>query len=92
VASDLLISRVAPVDAAALGPRFRLYSVVSLVILGLCGGLTFLEAPQVGLDGPTPWIGVWERINVGVFLLWVIVLAIAVWPGVPHAMDRRALS
>ena len=24
---------------------------------------------------PTPWIGVWERINIGVFLLWVVVLA-----------------
>ena len=24
-----------------------------------------------------PWLGVWERINLGVFLLWVVVLAIA---------------
>jgi hypothetical protein len=26
---------------------------------------------------PTPWIGVWERINIGVYMLWVVVLAIA---------------
>jgi hypothetical protein len=26
---------------------------------------------------PTPLIGVWERINIGVFLLWVVMLAIA---------------
>ena len=25
----------------------------------------------------TPWIGVWERINIGVFLLWIVVLATA---------------
>jgi hypothetical protein len=25
---------------------------------------------------PTPWIGVYERINIGVFLLWVVVLGI----------------
>ena len=27
-------------------------------------------------DGcPTPWIGLWERINISVFLLWIAVLA-----------------
>jgi hypothetical protein len=39
--------------------------------------LTFLEAPGVGDNLPTPWIGVWERINIGVFLLWVAVFAAA---------------
>jgi flavodoxin len=34
---------------------------------------------------PTPWIGVWERINVGVFLLWVIVLASALLRMPKHA-------
>jgi hypothetical protein len=24
---------------------------------------------------PTPWIGLWERINISVFLMWVVVLA-----------------
>ena len=24
---------------------------------------------------PTPWIGLWERINISVFLLWVVVLS-----------------
>jgi len=24
---------------------------------------------------PTPWVGVWERINTNVFMLWVVVLA-----------------
>jgi len=74
--------------AAALGPRFRAYSLVSLAILGVCGALTFAEAPQVAVNGPTPWIGLWERINLGVFLVWVIVLAVAVWPDAPRATDR----
>jgi hypothetical protein len=76
------------VGATALGPRFRVYSLVSLVILGVCGALTFAEAPQVALNGPTPWIGLWERINLGVFLVWIIVLAVAVWPGAPRSTDR----
>ena len=61
--------------AAAFGKRFRLYSLASLAVLAVFGALTFLDAPRVGANLPTPWIGVWERIDIGVFLLWVIVLA-----------------
>jgi hypothetical protein len=63
--------------AAALGKAFRFYSIATFVVLLGFGVLTFREAPRVGADQPTPFIGVWERINIGVFLLWVIVLAIA---------------
>ena len=63
--------------AAALGKWFRLYSIASLVILAAFGALTFLDAPRIAANLPTPWIGVWERINLGVFLLWVAVLATA---------------
>jgi uncharacterized membrane protein len=63
--------------AAAFGRRFRLYSVASLVILLVFGVLTFLDAPGVAANRPTPWIGVWERIDIGVFLLWEVVLAVA---------------
>ena len=63
--------------AAAFGSRFRLYSIASLVILMVFGALTFLDAPGIAANLPTPWIGVWERINVGVFLLWVVVVATA---------------
>ena len=61
--------------AAAFGWPFRLYSIVSLLILGIFGALTFVDAPGVAANLPTPWIGVWERINLGVFLVWVVVLA-----------------
>jgi hypothetical protein len=61
--------------AAAFGARFRVYSIATLVILVAFGALTFLDAPRLAANLPTPWMGVWERINVGVFLLWVVVLA-----------------
>ena len=61
--------------ATALGSRFRLYSIVTIWVLLVFGALTFLEAPQLQSNLPTPWIGLWERINISVFLLWVIVLA-----------------
>ena len=63
--------------AAALGPQFRVYTIASGVALIVCGLLTSLEAPNVAANLPTPWIGVWERINIGVFLLWVAVLSVS---------------
>jgi hypothetical protein len=61
--------------ATAFGKRFRLYSIVSIVVLLTFGALTFIEAPRLQANLPTPWIGLWERINISVFLLWVVVLA-----------------
>jgi hypothetical protein len=63
---------------AAFGTRFRRYSIATLLTLLAFGALTFLDAPRVQANLPTPWLGVWERINIGVFLLWVVVLATAV--------------
>jgi len=62
--------------AAAFGKRFRIYSIISLAILIVFGILTGLDGPAIGKNLPTPFIGIWERINIGVFLLWVVVLAI----------------
>ena len=44
---------------------------------------TFLEAPAVATNQPTPLTGLWERINIGVFLLWVVVLAIELLRKIP---------
>jgi len=62
--------------AAAFGKQFRFYSIATFVILLVFGVLTFLDAPGVAVNHPTPLIGVWERINIGVFMVWVMVLAI----------------
>jgi hypothetical protein len=65
--------------ATAFGKRFSVYSIVTIVVLLVFGGLTFAEAPRLPMNLPTPWIGLWERINISVFLLWVVVLAARVW-------------
>jgi len=75
--------------AAAFGKRFRLYSVATMVILIAFGALTGMDSPRIAANLPTPWIGVWERINIGVFLLWVVVLAIALLR-VEDAIRNRA--
>ena len=60
----------------AFGKKFRVYSIISLAVLTTFGILTGIEAPNIDANQPTPMIGIWERINIGVFLLWVIILAI----------------
>ncbi len=73
--SVLLMMLAIGFGAASFGKRFRIYSIATAVILFVFGALTGLHAPGVEANLPTPWIGVWERINIGVFLLWVTVLA-----------------
>jgi hypothetical protein len=63
--------------ASAFGKPFRRYSIATLAVLAAFGALTFVDAPRLAANLPTPWVGVWERINIGVFLLWVVVLAVA---------------
>ena len=65
--------------AAALGKGFRIYSIATFVVLLFFGVLTFLDAPKLSTGEATPFIGIWERINIGLFLLWVVVLAIALF-------------
>lgn len=80
--------------ASAFGRPFRLYSIVSAVVLLAFGALTFLEAPHLQTNLPTPWIGLWERINISVFLLWLMVLAIVLLraPNDQPRADRRAIE
>jgi hypothetical protein len=65
--------------ATALGRAFRVYSIATAVALAAFAVLTFRDAPRLGANQLTPLIGVWERINIGLFLLWMVVLALAVW-------------
>ena len=66
--------------ASAFRKSFRLYSIATIVVLLTFGAVTFLEAPRLEANQPTPWIGLWERINISVFLLWVVMLGAVLWP------------
>jgi hypothetical protein len=81
--------------AAAFGKRFRLYSIATIALLVVFGALTGLESPRIAANLPTPWVGVWERINIGVFLLWVVALAIALLRAAveqPQASRRKTFE
>jgi hypothetical protein len=64
------------VTAFGWGIRLSAERNGALVILVTFGIFTGLEASDMEANLPTPWMGVWERINIGFFLLWVVVLAI----------------
>jgi len=64
--------------AAAFGKRFRNFTIISIAILTLFGILTGIESPNIPVNGPTPMIGIWERINIGVFMIWIIALAMVI--------------
>lgn len=62
--------------AVAFGRRFRAYSVATMLVILAAGIMTSMSAPQLEANLPTPWIGVWERINIGAWLLWAAVLSV----------------
>ncbi|MDX2239990.1 MAG: DUF998 domain-containing protein [Leptolyngbyaceae cyanobacterium bins.302] len=67
--------------ATAFGKRFCLYSIATILMLIVGGVLTGLDAPRLATNLPTPWMGVWERINIFAYMLWIVVLAIALLRG-----------
>ena len=60
----------------SFGKRFRLFTIATILVLLAFGILTSLDAPKMQANLPTPWMGIWERINIGAFVAWMIVFAI----------------
>ena len=92
VTSILLLSEIGFATAAFAG-WFRYYSMASMVLLLVFGPLTFLAAPRVAADLPTPWLGVWERINVLGYMLWQAVLSVTLMhsrEAIPSQLPRAA--
>ena len=65
------------IGAAALGRRFRLYSIGNMLVLVAFGALMALDSPRLPANLPTPWIGLTERAMVLAYLMWMAVLALA---------------
>ena len=59
-----------------LGKRFRYYSYGTILAVLVFGVLTSRQAPRIAANQPTPWGGIYERMNIYPTMLWVAVLAI----------------
>src|SRR5215207_8984455 len=62
--------------AAAYGKGFRIYSAATILILLVFGALAGAKAPQAA-QFSAPWMGAMERLSYYSYLLWILVLAIA---------------
>ena len=78
--------------AAALGRRFRIYSIVTGVVVMMFGALTGRYAAALNAGHATPYMGLFERINIAAWLIWLIVLAVALLRTEPRAEVGRGLS
>jgi hypothetical protein len=76
IATVILMLLAIGFGAVAFGKRFRYYSIATIIMLCVFGGLTGMDGPRIAANLPTPMVGVWERISIGFFLLWIIVFAI----------------
>lgn len=62
--------------AAAFGKRWRAYCIATILTLIAFGATASIQAGALAANEPTPWQGVYERINVAAYLLWMVVLTI----------------
>jgi hypothetical protein len=76
IAALVLMFLAIGLGAAALGRGFRIYSAATILTFLVGGAMTFVDAPRLAANLPTPWIGVWERVNIAAFMFWVIVFAV----------------
>jgi hypothetical protein len=64
------------IAATVLGKRFRVYTFVTLAVFVVFGALTSMDGVRLAANLPTPYLGLWERVNMGAGMLWVAVLAV----------------
>ena len=62
--------------AIAFGKGFRIFSIGTILIFLFFGTLAGMDGSKIAENLPTPYAGVWERINIFMYFIWVIVLAI----------------
>jgi hypothetical protein len=62
--------------AVAFKGIFRIYSIVTMTLFIVFGILAGLMQPQYVANLPTPMMGIWERINIYGYMIWIFVLSI----------------
>lgn len=72
----LLMLLIMVIAAAASGRKFRLYTYGTIAIFLIFGIFTAADAPGIPKNLPTPYIGIWERINIAAFMFWVTVFSV----------------
>lgn len=64
---------------------YRIYSFLTIAVLLTTGILTGIQSPDMQKNLPTPLMGFWERVSIGVYMIWAIAFALTLmrkekWP------------
>lgn len=62
--------------AVAFKGRFRIYSIVTMVMFIGFGVLAGLMGKDLAANLPTPMMGIWERINIYGYMIWIVILSV----------------
>lgn len=62
-------------SAAALGRRFRYFSIAMAITAVAAGAFVATTTDDIAAGDPTPWMGLVERVSYGAWLVWMAVLA-----------------
>lgn len=73
----LLLLVAIGVGAFAFGRSFRTYSFITLLLVIVFGAMTVPFAARLAAGQPTPGLGIVERVNIYLSLLWIAVLGTA---------------
>jgi len=92
MATVLLMMLMMAFGSAAFGNRFKIFTIATWLIFIVFGLLTGMESPGISQNLSTPHIGIWERINIGAFMIWVAVLASVVWSRENELTHLRRVS
>lgn len=93
-ATVLLITAQIATAAAAYGTGMRVYSAVTIAVTLGFGALTGVLSRDIATGAATPWMGLAERVCIGAWLLWLVVLGVVLLretvtrPGVPGPPSR----
>jgi len=85
-AIPIIILFIIGFGSAADGKWFRIYSIATILILILFGILTGMAAPKIAAGLPTPWAGLYERINIYGYMVWIILLAMVLSRKQSHSL------
>lgn len=64
--------------AVAFKGSFRIYSVITMTLFIVFGILAGLMQPKYAANLPTPMMGIFERINIYGYMLWIVIFAIKI--------------
>lgn len=92
IVTILLMLSAIGFGAAAFGKFFRFYSIMTIALFIPFGILTWVDAQNMEANLPTPMMGIWERVNIGLFLLWVAGLAIALLQKTALSDERKKVK